>query len=755
MDTTVSQDSRVAQVMDDDTTRTKLAQVPAVITDTPSALDEAPQLVGQLGQDGIANLKIDRNATSDRHSTSEPPHSLKAALDAVAGSRGHNGHSDATSTASEEDYDNLRHDPQTMIMGGRGGGFLGSEEVSRIDQKVDTDSETTNSSKPKRPGLLSFKSIPVTLKKADEEGKYYLIADDVELKKLSKLSHEKDSKTNGKGTNQRSKFNDLVFTRQFTAFDRQSSAIADSPFHGFFILFWLGTAVFMVRLAGQNWAAYGNIFGSNEIINIMLHHDLLLLGLSDGVLAGSTGFGWILQKLILTGFITWNKEGWIIQSVWQILYTAAFISWTLYREWPWTHTVFFVLHGLVMLMKQHSYAFYNGYLSEAYRNQQFLLRRLKQLDSVAPAQSPSETVPTVSSLSTSYLDERPPTGVTGLHQRRQSMPNNKKGLSEIQQVAAAIVSGDPLDIEQIQTYQKILKWEVDALSEDLKGKATTSSAYYPHNLTLSNHYEYIVMPTLVYELEYPRSDSIDWSYVAEKAIATVGILILMQLVSQSFIYPVVVRTNVMKETGVPLVKRLEAFPLVLSDLIFPFMGEYLVSTRLLLSAVFLMSTLIPSSIARPNDTLQSLTLRAQMVWYLIWENILNLLAELTYFADRGFYADWWNSISWDQFARDWNRPVHNFLLRHVYHSSISSMRVNKQTATLITFFLSACVHELVMWCLFKQLRGYLLFFQMLQLPLVQLSRSRWLRGRSTLGNLVFWFSIFTGPSLLCSLYLII
>jgi len=31
-------------------------------------------------------------------------------------------------------------------------------------------------------------------------------------------------------------------------------------------------------------------------------------------------------------------------------------------------------------------------------------------------------------------------------------------------------------------------------------------------------------------------------------------------------------------------------------------------------------------------------------------------SELTYFADRGFYADWWNSISWDQFARDWNRP---------------------------------------------------------------------------------------------------
>lgn len=32
-----------------------------------------------------------------------------------------------------------------------------------------------------------------------------------------------------------------------------------------------------------------------------------------------------------------------------------------------------------------------------------------------------------------------------------------------------------------------------------------------------------------------------------------------------------------------------------------------------------------------------------MTWYLIWELILNLLGELTLFADRGFYGDWWNS----------------------------------------------------------------------------------------------------------------
>lgn len=70
-----------------------------------------------------------------------------------------------------------------------------------------------------------------------------------------------------------------------------------------------------------------------------------------------------------------------------------------------------------------------------------------------------------------------------------------------------------------------------------------------------------------------------------------------------------------------------------------------------------------------------------LVFYIIWDAILNAIAELTRFSDREFYGPWWNSVTWDQFARDWNVPVHRFLLRHVYHSSISSFRVSKQSAT--------------------------------------------------------------------------
>jgi sterol O-acyltransferase len=199
---------------------------------------------------------------------------------------------------------------------------------------------------------------------------------------------------------------------------------------------------------------------------------------------------------------------------------------------------------------------------------------LKQLDNIAPVSTPSVITPKVASLSTSYLDHRPT--ASDLNQRRQYQRNSyEDGASNINQVAAAIESGEPLDIDQIETFERIIKWEIDALTEDLNGKCSMSGNCYPNNLTVSNHYEYIVFPTLVYELEYPRSDKINWYYVAEKTVAVFGVLGIMNLVSQAFIYPVVVKTIEMKDGGMSLQERLKVFPWILSDLIFPFMMEYM------------------------------------------------------------------------------------------------------------------------------------------------------------------------------------
>lgn len=257
------------------------------------------------------------------------------------------------------------------------------------------------------------------------------------------------------------------------------------------------------------------------------------------------------------------------------------------------------MHLIVFLMKIHSYSFYNGYLSEAYKMKLSLERKLKQLENIELADTPANTSAPVS-LSTGYLDHKPTTAE--LNQRRKSVQGQKDDKSEIAQVARAIESGESLDIHQVQIFEKILKFEISQLEEDLQGKGSTKDKSYPHSLTISNHYEFGVLPTLVYELEYPRSETRDWYYIFEKSCATLGILIIMNLVSQAFIYPVVVRTVEMKEANMPLQQRLEALPSILNDLIFPFLMEYI------------------------------------LVWYLIWECILNLLAEITYFSDRGNYT---------------------------------------------------------------------------------------------------------------------
>ncbi|KAI9848438.1 MAG: acyl-CoA/sterol acyltransferase [Sclerophora amabilis] len=696
--------------------------------------DDAARLYLQLNSNSLVSLEADSAApgrpskgvdSSDRAMSEERPFK-----DTSGSSRSDSGAgSDET---SEEDYDALRADPLYMISGSKGGGYDREDVLSDIRKEKsspalfregETESETIglgqgtdDTFKTKR-----RKSIPIRLERTGHKGQYLLRADDPEIREIVRTSLLYEAAVS-EGKKPRSRFSDLVFTRQFTVFDRQNpTTAASSPFHGFFTLFWLGTAFLIVKVAALNYKSFGSIFGRNEILNLMFRRDVVVLGLTDGAMCAATSFGLGLQTLVYKGWLNWNRYGWIIQNIWQTVFLAATLALAWYRDWPWTHNVFIVLHCLVMLMKQHSYAFYNGYLSELYKRRRLLEKKLKHLDGIEPIKSPTSPSPAGRGTSESYRHRK---GASSSHHRRRSTNMNsssdlRQEKTQVASVAAAIESGVPLDLDQMKSFERIIKSEIEDLSEELKGKCTDGSNRYPLNLTVKNWAEYIAFPTVVYELEYPRHDTINWYYVAEKTIATFGCIGVMIVVSQTFIYPCVIRTVEMREQGMILEERLREFPWILADLLFPFMMEYLLS------------------------------------WYVIWECVLNVLAELTRFADRGFYADWWNSTSWDQYARDWNRPVHNFLLRHVYHSSISTFRVSRTTATFITFFLSACVHELVMWCIFRKLRGYLMAMQMTQLPLVMLSRTSLLKDRRILGNVVFWLGIFTGPSFLCSLYLII
>ena len=126
--------------------------------------------------------------------------------------------------------------------------------------------------------------------------------------------------------------------------------------------------------------------------------------------------------------------------------------------------------------------------------------------------------------------------------------------------------------------------------------------------------------------------------------------------------------------------------------------------------------------------------------------LLSLIVIMLYrFADREFYSDWWNATSMDVFSRKWNKPVHNFLLRHVYASSIS-VGASKSAAMFVTFLLSSLLHELVMAIVSGKIRGYLFMMQMAQMPLILLGQIPFIKQNEGLGNLIFWIGLLVSIS---------
>jgi len=90
------------------------------------------------------------------------------------------------------------------------------------------------------------------------------------------------------------------------------------------------------------------------------------------------------------------------------------------------------------------------------------------------------------------------------------------------------------------------------------------SVRWPANVSLAQFADYQLIPTLVYELSYPRTPRIRWLYVAEKTVATFGTFALLYTVTEQMIMPLI-----------PAPGSSQPFWRSLLDLALPFMLAYL------------------------------------------------------------------------------------------------------------------------------------------------------------------------------------
>lgn len=247
-----------------------------------------------------------------------------------------------SNTASDEEgYDLLQTDPTTVLGGSQGGGLRSEPTLERshkISLNVGMDSSYQSIEDLTLPALINLEgsqSSSFMLQETGKDKKFILDVDDPELREILRkaLRREAEAKSS---TKRRTRFRDLVFTRQFTAFDRQNTV--SSPFRGFYTLFWLATFLMLVKIAASNWRSYGSVFGRNEILTMMFYRDVLVLGLTDGFMCASTVFCLLLQKAILADYLSWNKHGWLIQNVGHFVKSTRFIQKSIY-----TNHIYFLL----------------------------------------------------------------------------------------------------------------------------------------------------------------------------------------------------------------------------------------------------------------------------------------------------------------------------------------------------------------------------------------------------------------------------
>lgn len=152
--------------------------------------------------------------------------------------------------------------------------------------------------------------------------------------------------------------------------------------------------------------------------------------------------------------------------------------------------------------------------------------------------------------------------------------------------------------------QESINQHILELQDDLFPPGATP---YPQSVNFRNFTDFLRVPALVYQLDYPRTEKIRWGYVVEKLAGFAGTVVLAYIVISTFILP-----NLQAANDISVVE-------LIGQLWFPMLFVYL------------------------------------LIFLMIWEYLVNVFAELSRFADRNFYDAWWNSTSFEHFARTWNK----------------------------------------------------------------------------------------------------
>ncbi|KAI9789661.1 MAG: hypothetical protein M1833_002278 [Piccolia ochrophora] len=241
-----------------------------------------------------------------------------------------------------------------------------------------------------------------------------------------------------------------------------------------------------------------------------------------------------------------------------------------------------------------------------------------------------------------------------------------------------------------------------------------SSCPYPQNITFSNLSYFWWAPTLVYQPVYPRTSHIRWGFLMKRIAEVAALSTFIWIASAQYAAPVL-------RNSLDKIQTLN-FPLIL-------------------------------------ERLMKLSTVSLVIWlagfFALFQSGLNALAEVMTFGDREFYTDWWNSASVGEYWRTWNRPMYQFMKRHIFMPLVGR-GWHPKAASFVVFFFSALLHELLVGVPTHNIIGVAFVGMMSQIPLIAitlpLENMHGTNGK-IIGNTIFWVSFcLVGQPLAALLY---
>lgn len=162
----------------------------------------------------------------------------------------------------------------------------------------------------------------------------------------------------------------------------ESSELVFFNFSGFYVLFWMIVAFIVLRVGVDYYVIHNGDLSQSEILRFMTT-DIFAVAFIDLVMYLCTYFVLFVQLAIKRNFITWKRAGWYLTSAYEIAFVIVFLYVAeSVMKFHWVAKIFIFLHSLVLLMKMHSFAFYNGYLWDIKEELEFSKKTLAKYKDV-------------------------------------------------------------------------------------------------------------------------------------------------------------------------------------------------------------------------------------------------------------------------------------------------------------------------------------------------------------------------------------